>query len=299
MEKIAAYFQQYGVAVVLGHIYFVLTAYVGLFLILRRASLYGFVLSQVAQVSFLLGLAIAAEFGDHEHVYAMINRSGARANEDWHFLEMDAFVVPLTLLLMAPFVVHAIRGARSKETLLVCGLLFFLAAYPLINKAFGGTDVVLVKAYFTEILYTPTAMFVHYLPYAGVLLLLLIFLYRRIFLSAFDPVQAKLLGLSPRLYDGIFYCTAGLVLSISVRILGAYVAMAALVVPAYAALVLFRRMPQVVGGTLALAVLLPLSGFVLAFRLDNWPTEPLLTAYLVIAGLALVALHWVFRRMRR
>lgn len=297
MEKIIAYFQQYGTTVALSHIYFVLTAYVGLFLILRRASLYGFVLSQVAQVSFLLGLAIAAGFGDHEHVYAMINRSGARASDDWHFLEIDAFVIPLTLLLMAPFVVYAIRGVRNKETLLVCGLLFFLAAYPLINKAFGGTDVVLVKAYFTEILYTPVAMFVHYLPFGGALLLLLIILQRRLFLSAFDPVQARLLGLNPQLYDSFFYFTAGLMLSIAVRILGAYVAMAALVVPAYAALAVFRRMKHVVAGTVALAILLPFSGFVLAFRFDDWPTEPLLTAYWVAAGLAIPVIYWLVKRV--
>lgn len=291
MERIIAYFHQYQTVVLLSLIYFAATAYAGVYLILRRASLYGLVLSQVAQVSFLLGLAVAAGFDDHEHVYAMINRSGAAPGGDWHFLEIDGFVVPVTLLLMSPFVVSAIRGVRNKETLLVLGLVFFLAVYPLINKAFGGTDVVLAKAYFTEILYTPAAMFVHYLPYVGALLLVLFLLSRRILLSGFDPVQARLTGLSPVVYDTIFYFVIGMMLSVSVRILGAYVSMAALIVPGYLALTLFRRLANVVAATLVLAVLLPATGFVVAFLLDNWATEPLITVYMVLLGGFLILLR--------
>jgi ABC-type Mn2+/Zn2+ transport system permease subunit len=296
MEQILAYFQQYQSVVFLSLVYFAATAYVGLFLILRRASLYGLVLSQVAQVSFLLGLALAALFGDHEHVFAMINRAGAKPGGDWHFLEIDGFVLPITLLLMAPFVISAIRGVRNKETLLVLGLLFFLAAYPLINKAFGGTDVILAKAYFTEILYTPSAMFMHYLPFLVVLLLVFVLFQRRIYLSGFDPVQARLTGISPVIYDSIFYFIAGMVLSIAVRILGAYISMAALVVPGYAALLLFRRMVHVTCATILLGVFLPLTGFVLAFWLDNWPTEPLITIYMVLVGGALIFLRLLIRR---
>lgn len=299
MERIAAYFSQYQAVIALSLIYFAATAYTGLFLILRRASLYGLVLSQVAQVSFLLGLAVAAGFGDHEHVYAMINRSGAPQGGDWHFLEIDGYVVPLTLLMMAPFVVSAIRGVRNKETLLVLGLLFFLAAYPLINKAFGGTDVVLAKAYFTEILYTPTAMFWHYLPFVGALVIALVLFRRRIFLSGFDPVQARLTGISPVVYDSVFYFLTGLVLSVSVRILGAYVSMAALIVPGYVALSLFRRMPHVVAATVLLAILLPATGFVAAFWLDNWSTEPLITVHIVCVGAALLAARSVLRFRNR
>lgn len=295
MEQIAAYFLQYRAVIALSLIYFAATAYMGLFLILRRASLYGLVLSQVAQVSFLLGLAVAAGFADHEHVYAMINRSGAAPGADWHFLEIDGYVVPLTLLLMAPFVISAIRGARNKETLLVLGLLFFLAVYPLINKAFGGTDVVLAKAYFTEILYTPTAMFYHYLPFVGVLILTLLFLQRRILLSGFDPVQARLTGISPVIYDSVFYFLTGLVLSVSVRILGVYVSMAALIVPGYVALALFRLLRHVVVATVLLATLLPATGFVVAFWFDNWPTEPLITVHIVCVGAALFIARSVFR----
>lgn len=298
MEKILAYIFQYKAAVSLSLVYFAVTAFVGLFLILRRASLFGLVLSQVAQVSFLLGLATAAGFGDHEHVYAMINRSGAAPGNDWHFLEIDAYVVPLTLLLLLPFVFSAVRGVRNKETLLVLGLLFFLSAYPLINKAFGGTDVVLAKAYFTEILYTPPAMFVHYLPVIFLLLGLLLLLQRRILLSGFDPVQARLTGINPAVYDAIFYFLAGLILSVSVRILGAYVSVAALIVPGYVALALFRLMRHVIVATVCVAVLLPASGFVVAFRFDNWSTEPLLTVYIVLAGGAILVLRSLYHRLR-
>jgi len=289
MEKIAGYFSQYQVVIGLSLFYFAATAYVGLHLILRRASLFGMVLSQVAQVSFLLGLATAAAFKGHEHVFAMINRSATPAGSDWHFLEIDAFVFPITLLLLIPFVYAAVRGIRNKETLLVLGLLFFLAAYPLINKLSGGGDAVLAKAYFTEILYTPPDMFVHYLPIVALLIALLVALHRRILLSGFDPVQARLMGLKPVVYDTMFYFVAGLILSVGVRILGAYVSMAALIVPAFIALHTQRLMLSVVAATIIFAVILPLTGFVVAFRFDGWSTEPIITVYMIVAGLAVLA----------
>jgi len=299
MERIAAYFTQYQPIVLLSLIYFAAMAYVGLFLILRRASLYGMVLSQVAQVSFLFGLAVASGLGDHEHVYAMINRSAAAPGSEWHFLEIDLYVFPATLLFMLPLIVSAVRGVRNKETLLLQGMIFFLAAYPLINKAFGGSDVILAKAYFTEILYTPPAMFVHYLPLVGVLLFTLIVLQRRILLTGFDPIQARLLGISPQLYDAIFYFISGIMLSVAVRILGAYVSMAALVVPGYVALSLVRHLRSVILATLALAIIFTASGFVLAFRLDNWPTEPLLTTHTVLFGALLLVARWLVVRLCR
>jgi ABC-type Mn2+/Zn2+ transport system permease subunit len=295
MEKIAGYFLQYQGVISLSLLYFAATAYVGLLLILRRASLFGMVLSQVAQVSFLLGLATAAAFRGHEHVFAMINRSATPAGSDWHFLEIDAFVSPITLLLLIPFVYAAVKGIRNKETLLVLGLLFFLAAYPLINKMSGGGDAVLAKAYFTEILYTPPAMFVHYLPVVVFLVGALIALHRRMLLSGFDPVQARLMGLNPILYDTIFYFVAGLVLSVAVRILGAYVSMAALIVPAFLALHTQRLMVSVVVATLAYAVALPVTGFVVAFGFDGWSTEPIVTVYMIAAGAAVLATSSLIR----
>lgn len=298
MEKIAGYFSQYQIVIALSLLYFAATAYVGLLLILRRASLFGMVLSQVAQVSFLLGLATAAAFKGHEHVFAMINRSATPAGSDWHFLEIDAFVFPITLVLLIPFVYAAVKGIRNKETLLVLGLLFFLAAYPLINKISGGGDAVLAKAYFTEILYTPPDMFMHYLPVVVLLVGALIALHRRMLLSGFDAVQARLMGLNPILYDTVFYFVAGLVLSVAVRILGAYVSMAALIVPAFLALHTQRLMVSVAAATLVYAIALPLTGFVVAFGFDGWSTEPIVTVYMIVAGAVVLATSSLLRIAR-
>lgn len=297
MEKIAAYLIQYKMAVGLSLVYFAAIGYVGLFLILRRASLFGFVLSQVAQVSFLLGLAIAAQFKDHEHVYAMINRSTVTGG-NWHFLEIDAFVIPITLMILAPFVFFAIRGTRNKETLLVLGLLLFLAAYPLINKAFGGSDALLAKAYFTEILYTPTAMFLHYMPLLLPLVLVLILFHRQFLLSGFDPIQAQLSGVNPKFFSALFFLLAGFILSFAVRILGIYVSMAALIVPGYVALLITRRMNHVILATLLLSVILPVGGFIFSFRFDYLSTEPLLTAFLILSGGSIMLMQKILSRLK-
>lgn len=297
MEKILSYVVQYKVAVTFSLIYFAAVGYVGLSLILRRSSLFGLVLSQVAQVSFLLGLAVAAQFKGHEHVYSMINRSAASSG-DWHFLEIDSFVVPITLMLLSPFVFFAVRGTRNRETLLVLGLLLSLAALPLINKAFGGTDIVLAKAYFTEILYTPADMFLHYLPVVSLLIALMLLFQRQFMLAGFDAVQTRLNGLNPAAQDALFYFLAGLLLSLCVRILGAYVSMAGLIVPGYVALLMVRTMRSVILLTLLLSVALPAGGFVFSFAFDGWSTEPLLTAFMILVGGLILLGHALFRRLR-
>jgi ABC-type Mn2+/Zn2+ transport system permease subunit len=297
VEKILSYLVQYKIAVGLSLMYFAAIGYVGLFLILRRASLFGFVLSQVAQVSFLLGLAVAAQSKGHEHVYAMINRSGATGG-DWHFLEIDVFVIPITLMILAPFVFFAIRGTRNKETLLVLGLLLFFAAYPLINKGFGGSDALLAKAYFTEILYTPPAMFLHYLPSLLPLVFLLLVFRRQFLLSGFDPIQAQLSGVNPKFFSALFFFLAGFILSFAVRILGIYVSMAALIVPGYVALLMTRRMNHVIFTTLLLSISLPLGGFVFSFRFDYWSTEPLLTVFIILSGGSILLIQKILSRFR-
>lgn len=284
MEKIAAYFDQYMQIFFLSLIYFSATSFTGIFLILRRASLYGMVLSQIAQVSFLLGMAVAAYFKNHEHVFSMINRASSGASGDWHFLELDLFIFPVTFVLLLPVVWAAVRGVRSRETILVIGLLMFLAIYPLLNKISGGSDSVLAKAYFTEILYTPAVMFYHYLPFIGLLIVTLVIFSQRILLSGFDPVQAHLSGLRPGVYNALLFFLAGFILSVSVRILGAYVSMASLIVPGYISLQLARQMKNVILVTLLLAVFLPATGFMVAFHFDNWPTEPILTLYIIAGG---------------
>jgi len=296
MEKILTYFIQYKVVVGLSLIYFAVVSYVGVFLILRRASLFGFVLSQVAQVSFLLGLAVAAQFRDHEHVYAMINRSGA-VGGSWHFLEIDTFVIPITLLMLLPFIIAAVKGLLNKETLLVAGLLFFLAAYPLINKAFGGNDTLLAKAYFTEILYTPPDMFLYFLP-LFLPLAFVLFLFRRQFaLSGFDAIQAELHGMRAQFYNALFFFLAGLTLSIAVRILGTYVSMAALIVPGYVALAIARRMRLVIFATLLLSVGMAGGGFVSAFHFDFLPTEPILAIFFILLGGCIIVVQKIFRKL--
>ncbi|MCX7632549.1 MAG: metal ABC transporter permease [Turneriella sp.] len=298
MHQIAAYWSQYYPIILLGLVYFIACGFVGLFLILRRAALYGLVLAQTAQVAFLIGLFCATGVSSHEHTYAMINRAAAGTGE-WHFLEIDAFVLPLTLLLSGAFVIPAARGKTGGQgVLLVLSLLLFQAALPLINKISGGSDTILLKAYFTEILYTPPAMFLNYLPWTIVIIGAIFLLRRQVLLSAFDPVQAKLVGINPHFYNLLYYFLTGLLLSFAVRILGTYVAMAALLVPGYIALSTCRRLPQVFLMATSLAVLLPLAGFFVAFAWDHLPTEPLLATQAILMGMLVVISYRTFVRPR-
>lgn len=256
-------------------IYFAFISYIGLFLILRRAALFGIVLTQTAQVSFFIGLGMllsfATDHGNDEAIHTHSLNSG-------EMLGFDYIIMPVTLFIMAPFIVLISKGVKNTESILAGMLVVMTAAVPLLIRLFDGSDTVLVSAYFTEILYTDTNNFYYYLSYIGVLLLLHIFCFRRFLLSGFDPIQAKLVHINAKVYNAIFYFSAGLSIAIVIRVIGIYVSMAALILPPLMALALSKEMGKVIMATLVISVVTACLGFVAAFHFDKLPTSPVIIA---------------------
>ncbi len=295
-EKCAYYLSQYGVQIALSIPYFALASFVGLFLVLRRASLFGLVLSASAQLAFIIGMAL--HLVSHESTQALVLMQNADALVA-DLLHMDLYLFPLLALIVLPLVVFMSRGMLNTESVLAILFIFLLGLVPLVNKLAGGSDLLLLKAYFTEILYTPKKVFIHYLLHLGTLTIALVFLYRKIFITGFDPVQAQLLGVKVEAVNILFYVCAGFIIALCVRMLGIYVAMMVLISPAVIALIAFRTMKMVIIGTIAFSVLFALSGFALSFTFDSLPAEPTIIVVFGFASFGVWGGKKIFSLFRR
>ncbi len=286
IEKSSFYLSQYSWQILLSLAYIAAVSFTGFFLVLRRASFYGLVLSSIAQFSFLLGMFI--HHGNHGDAIAMIN-SGAITD----LAHMDLYIFPLTLLIMFPLIYFMSKGISNAESLLALLLVFFMGLIPLTNKLIGGSDLILLKAYFSEILYSPPEMFFHYLPHLITALLLQIIFYRRFLQAGFDNQLAKLQGIPVTSINILYYSLAGFVIAVAVRLLGIYVTMMALLAPGLVALAIFRSMKTAIAGTIVFAICFSAGGFLVSFSFDNLPTEPTL---IVFFGLAALVARGIFRK---
>ncbi|MFW7379314.1 MAG: metal ABC transporter permease [Oligoflexus sp.] len=295
IDQLLYYYGQYSSQILYSLFYFAFVAVIGLFLVLRRSSFFGLVLSQAAQFSFFLGAAL--HWGSHEDAYSLVNKQ--TTSDFAHSLShLDIFTFPVTFLVMTPLILAVTKGIRNSESILAAALVFFAGLIPLMNAWLGGSDAILVKAYFTEILYTPVEHFSHYLLYTLAVLLVLLVFFRRFFLAGFDPTQAFLHGIYPRLTNILFFYTAGVALAIAVRILGVYVTMAAMLVPGLLALQLFKGLNSVVFSTVLFAIAFTLTGFTVSFLFDHLPAEPLLITSFCLFALLVASIAKLLQKLR-
>ncbi len=281
-EKIVYYAAQYGAQLAMSIPYFAVVSFAGLFLVLRRASLFGLVLSASSQLAFVLGMAL--HLVSHESTNALVLMQNPE-NVVADLLHMDVYLFPLLACVMLPLVIFMSRGIINTESVLAILFVSLMGLIPLANKLTGGSDLLLLKAYFTEILYTPGRVFSHYLVHLCLMAFTLSVFFRKFLITGFDPIQARLSGLRVEALNMLFYFCAGFTIALCVRVLGILVTMMALIAPGVIALASFQKMRSVIAATIALSVLFAITGFGISFAFDTLPAEPTIIVIFGIASL--------------
>ncbi|MCS6984099.1 MAG: metal ABC transporter permease [Leptospiraceae bacterium] len=285
------YLSTHGQSVLLSLPYFLFLAYLGIFLVLRRSTLFAMVLTQAAQLSFILG--VGWHFAGHTDAFEFINKHRYDLSEELQHL--DLYVFPLTFLFLLPFLYLASKVSKIRESALMLTFLFFTGILPIANRFVGGSEKTLMSLYFSDLLYTSPNLFWHYLPHIFIITLLLILTYPSHFLAALDPIEAQLLGLKPELANIVFYLLVGLGISISVRVLGTYLTMAALLFAPLSALHFATSMRNLVILTLLITFCFLIAGFSLSFLLPAYPTE----AVLIVSFALLSAMAHLVARLKQ
>ncbi|MBI1849276.1 MAG: metal ABC transporter permease [Planctomycetes bacterium] len=112
----------------------------------------------------------------------------------------------------------------------------------------------------------------------------------RFFLIAFDRDLALSLGVHVRLWDGVFYLLLGIILAISIHMVGVLFAVGFLILPAAAALSLARHRGSLPMWSVGIAGISYLVGFVVSHPLDL-PTGPSAVAVAGIIFIVAASVH--------
>lgn len=296
LEKIVYYTTHYGPQLAMSLPYFAVVSFTGLLLVLRRASLFGLVLSASSQLAFVVGMALhLVSYEGTNSLVLMQNPELVVAD----LLHMDVYLFPLLACMMLPLIIFMSRGLINTESVLAILFVFVMGLIPLVNKLSGGNDLLLLKAYFTEILYTPKQVFSHYLLHLAVMATALSIFFKKFLITGFDPIQARLSGVPLEPVNMLLYFFAGFVIALCVRVLGVYVTMIALLAPGAIALSIFRNMRSVIVSTIAFSVFFALMGFGISFSFDSLPAEPTIIVVFGIASLFVWGGKKIFFAIRR
>jgi len=279
LSNFSFYLDRYLFEILLSLPYFAAVSIFGVFLLLRRSSLFGAVLPQSAQISFLIGTALY--FQGHGNAFDLINNSSTEQFVKELF-NLDIYVLPITILIILPYLWMSRKPLINAESSLLIIFIFLAGSIPLLNKVLGGSDATLLKLYFTEILYTPREVFLFYLLHISILTFLLLFANRLFLLSGYDPVQAKLNGLRPGFHSIVFFLLTAILLSATIRVLGIYVTLAAMFAPGMTALRFGRSIRSTLIWAACISVFTASLGFFVAFVFDSLPSEPIILIVMVI-----------------
>lgn len=254
--------------------YFIALAYIGCFLVLKRASLFGLVLADCTKVAYALGISIHA-LGD-EDIFDLVNKSSATELTS-ALNELDVLIIPLTLILILAVTLlgyFVTKRIKNKEAFFAILIVVLTASVRFIHSAFSHGEKVLGKAYFTPLLYTPDPLFYRYLIPIGILVIVILIFSRRFLLIAFDEVQAKVLGIKTPAYDILFYLLTGLIIAFSVQVIGLFETMAALLIPAFLSVALTRTTNFLFAFVTYFGLLFSATGLFISFVLGDLESGP-------------------------
>lgn len=228
------------------------SAYLGVYVLLRRIVFVGIAIAQIAT----LGVAVGHLLGLHQ----------AEAAFGMSLVGVTFFALHRQGRIPRESAIGVAYAAASAFTILC------VAKNPI-----GEMDV--LSLIFGNVLgVTETQLYILG-TLAGVLLILHLLFYKELLFTAFDPDMAETMGYRIQAWEFFFYLILGVVFSLSVSIAGVLVIFSYLVIPATAALVLDVGMRASFLVAVIVAVLAGAGGVVLSYQYDL-PTGPTIVATL-------------------
>ncbi len=279
LEQIFFYIRSYQEILFYSSFYFLASGMIGIFLILRKSSLFGLALTEAAQISFILSFAFVS-FTTKQDTFDLFNQARSETVSFYSTLtHLDQYFFPIIFLFISILVVllkYMDKNSVNLETFFAILLVVFTACISLLYKGIGAADQMLSKAYFSEILYTPAFLFKHYLVHLAIFSGTFFIFHRHFLLTGFNKIQATVWRFNIFFWDILFYIIAGGVLAVCVRVMGIYLTMASFLIPGYIALKVSASFRSCLILTPLFSILFAYTGFLLSFYFDFLPTEPIL-----------------------
>jgi zinc transport system permease protein len=243
-----------------------LCSVVGLFLVLRRYSLFG---DAVAHSSFG-GIAAGLLIG----IYPM-----------W-----TAYVVSLVSALVITRIKQKfdISGDASVAILLSSGIAVGL----ILISLSGGFNVDILSFLFGSILLVSVEDTVLILSLTGVILIIILLLYRELIYSTFNEEQAKVSGIPVEKMNYLIVFIAGITVVTSIQLVGILLISALFVIPNVTAIMYGRSFKQTVLLSIAFAVSSVIVGILISYLFDITPSGAIVMLSIAIFA-ATIGLKWM------
>jgi zinc transport system permease protein len=223
-----------------------LCSVVGLFLVLRRYSLFG---DAIAHTSFG-GIAVGLLMG----IYPM-----------W-----TAYVVSLISALVITRIKQKfdISGEASVAVLLSSGIAVGL----ILISLSGGFNVDILSFLFGSILLVSVEDTVLILGLTGIILIIILLLYRELIYSTFNEEQAKVSGIPVEKINYLIVFIAGVTVVTSIQLVGLLLISALFVIPNVTAIMYGRSFKQTAILSIAFAISSVVCGIIISYIFDITPS---------------------------
>jgi len=243
-----------------------LCSVVGLFLVLRRYSLFG---DAVAHSSFG-GIAAGLLIG----IYPM-----------W-----TAYVVSLVSALVITRIKQKfdISGEASVAILLSSGIAVGL----ILISLSGGFNVDILSFLFGSILLVSVEDTVLILGLTGVILIIILLLYRELIYSTFNEEQAKVSGVPVEKMNYLIVFIAGITVVTSIQLVGILLISALFVIPNVTAIMYGRSFKQTALLSITFAVSSVIVGILISYLFDITPSGAIVMLSITIFA-ATIGLKWI------
>jgi len=253
-------------ALVSGMAIALLCSVVGLFLVLRRYSLFG---DAVAHSSFG-GIAAGLLIG----IYPM-----------W-----TAYVVSLTSALLITRIKQKfdISGEASIAILLSSGIAVGL----ILISISGGFNVDILSFLFGSILLVSVEDTVLILSLTGVILIIILLLYRELIYSTFNEEQAKVSGIPVEKINYLIVFIAGITVVTSIQLVGILLISALFVIPNVTAIMYGRSFKQTALLSITFAISSVIVGILISYLFDITPSGAIVMISIAIFAVT-IGLKWM------
>ena len=243
-------------------------AYLGVYVVLRRIVFVGAALAQASSA----GVGLALLTGRDPSLASLLVTMGG----------------------VAALSVRSRNRRTTQESLIGVGYAVASAlAVLFVAKSAQGEGHMLDVLSGNVLTVTPAQVWAMALAAVGALLLHTLF-HKQFLFSAFDPDTAGASGMKVVWWDLLFFLILGVIVSLAIRLAGALLVFAFLVIPAVIGLLLSQRLKRIYAIAIGAAAIATAAGLYLSVRMDL-PTGPAIVAVLFV----LLGLAWPLGRLAK
>jgi len=271
LEILHTIFTQFPLALAGSLLAGILCAYLGVYVVTKRIVFVGATLTEVA----VAGLAFA----------------------ELPFVGLYPAVGSLLFTFLGVIVLsRLLRNTKiSRDSVLGASYVLAITLRVLLMQKSSGAEISEIDSILKgDMLFVTAEQFYLLLGTAAILFTLHLLFFKEFVFVSFDPEMATTQGFRSRWWEFLFYLTVGFAVSVSIRIVGDVFTFGFLVVPAIAALQIAKRVHRIFLTAVGLALLPPIVGLFLAFKLDL-PAGPATVATCFI----LLPLAWIVKFFQR